>query len=115
MPILSVLIPAYNAEGTVEADETFVGGAARFMHKHKREEKIHGRGPMGKEIVFGLLERKTGRVRVQHVGTIERDHRECALALEPQRSWHYLPLNCGLRLFTNASTPSFLSSVANSR
>jgi transposase-like protein len=32
--------------GIVEADETFVGGAARFMHKHKREEKIHGRGPV---------------------------------------------------------------------
>ena len=25
--------------GTVEADETFIGGAARFMHKHKREQK----------------------------------------------------------------------------
>ena len=49
--------------GTVEADETFIGGAARFMHKHKREEKIHGRGPMGKAIVFGLLDRETGKVR----------------------------------------------------
>src|SRR5207249_6173446 len=38
--------------GTVEADETFIGGAARFMHRHKREEKVHGRGPGGKEIVF---------------------------------------------------------------
>lgn len=55
--------------GTVEADETFVGGAARFMHKHRRDAKIHGRGPMGKEIVFGLLERKTGRVHVEHVET----------------------------------------------
>ena len=55
--------------GTIEADETFVGGAARFMHKHKREEKIHGRGPMGKAIVFGLLERKTGKVRLHHVET----------------------------------------------
>jgi len=55
--------------GTVEADETFIGGAARFMHKHKRQEKVHGRGPGGKEIVFGLLERKTGRVHVEHVET----------------------------------------------
>jgi transposase-like protein len=55
--------------GTVEADETFIGGAARFMHKHKRQEKVHGRGPGGKEIVFGLLERKTGKVRVHHVET----------------------------------------------
>ena len=49
--------------GTVEADETFIGGKARFMHADKREEKIHGRGPMGKAIVFGLLERETGKVR----------------------------------------------------
>lgn len=55
--------------GTVEADETFIGGAARFMHKHKREQKVHGRGPGGKEIVFGLLERNTGKVRVHHVAT----------------------------------------------
>jgi transposase-like protein len=55
--------------GTIEADETFIGGAARFMHKHKREEKIHGRGPGGKEIIFGLLERNTGKVRVHHVAT----------------------------------------------
>jgi transposase-like protein len=55
--------------GTVEADETFIGGPARFMHKHKRDEKVHGREPGGKEIVFGLLERKTGKVRVHHVGT----------------------------------------------
>jgi transposase-like protein len=55
--------------GTVEADETFIGGAARFMHRHKRAEKIHGRGPGGKEIVFGLLERKTGRVHIEHVET----------------------------------------------
>ncbi len=55
--------------GTVEADETFIGGAARFMHKHRRDQKIHGRGPMGKEIVFGLLERKTGHVHIEHVET----------------------------------------------
>ena len=55
--------------GTVEADETFIGGAARFMHKHKRLEKIHGRGPGGKEIVFGLLDRETGKVRLRHVET----------------------------------------------
>ena len=55
--------------GEIEADETFIGGAARFMHKHKREEKIHRRGPQGKAIVFGLLERETGKVRVWHVTT----------------------------------------------
>ena len=33
--------------GTVEADETFIGGKARFMHKGRREKMIKGRGPMG--------------------------------------------------------------------
>src|SRR5579863_4471252 len=60
--------------GTVEADETFIGGKARFMHAHKREEKIKGRGPMGKAIVFGLLERETGKVRTSVVGTRRKHH-----------------------------------------
>lgn len=70
--------------GTVEADETFIGGAARFMHKHKREEKIHGRGPQGKAIVFGLLERKTGKVRVEHVET-RRKHELTAVVRDNVR------------------------------
>ena len=48
-------------EGTVESDETFVGGKAKNMHAKKRAEKIQGRGPIGKEIVQGVLERG-GRV-----------------------------------------------------
>jgi transposase-like protein len=55
--------------GTVEADETFIGQKARNMHAGKRAEKIHGRGPMGKEIVFGLLDRETGKVHLKHVRT----------------------------------------------
>ena len=43
--------------GTVEADETFIGGLSRNMHKHVREAKITGPGGCGKAIVFGLLER----------------------------------------------------------
>jgi len=43
--------------GQVEVDETFIGGKARFMHKDKRAEKIHGTGGMGKAAVMGLLER----------------------------------------------------------
>ena len=48
--------------GEVEADETFIGGKARNMHAKKRREKIHGRGPVGKAIVAGVLERG-GEVR----------------------------------------------------
>src|SRR5439155_12888964 len=43
--------------GQVEADETYIGGLARNMHKEKRAEKITGTGGAGKDIVMGLLER----------------------------------------------------------
>jgi transposase-like protein len=43
--------------GTVEVDETFIGGLSRNMHKHKREAKISGTGGAGKAVVMGLLER----------------------------------------------------------
>jgi transposase-like protein len=41
----------------VEVDETFIGGAARFMHADKRREKITDRGVKGKAAVMGILER----------------------------------------------------------
>lgn len=43
--------------GQVEADETYIGGLARNMHKHKKEKVIKGTGGSGKTIVMGLLER----------------------------------------------------------
>src|SRR5437879_1146362 len=61
-------------QGRVEADATFIGGKARNMHADKRAEKIHGRGPEGKAIVFGLLDRETGKVRTSVVGTRRKHH-----------------------------------------
>ncbi len=52
--------------GEVEVDETFIGGKARNMHKDKRTEKIHGRGPEGKAIGAAVLERG-GKVRAKVV------------------------------------------------
>jgi transposase-like protein len=52
--------------GTVQADETFVGGLSKNMHKSKREAKIQGRGAVGKTIVMGILE-KHGEVRAKVV------------------------------------------------
>jgi transposase-like protein len=60
--------------GTIEADETLIGGKARNMHKNRREEKIRGRGPDGKAIVFGLLGRETGKVRTSVVDTRRKHH-----------------------------------------
>ena len=58
--------------GPVEADETFIGGLARFMHAHKRAKKITGTGGSGKELVAGLLDRETGKVRVKYVANRKR-------------------------------------------
>ena len=44
-------------KGTIESDETFVGGKSKNMHKDVRARKITGRGPSGKAIVHGVLER----------------------------------------------------------
>jgi transposase-like protein len=52
--------------GEVEVGETFIGGKARNMHKSKREATITGRGPEGKEIVFGMVVRG-GKVVAGHV------------------------------------------------
>ncbi len=53
--------------GEVEADETYIGGKARYMHKKKREQKIRGRGPGSSKVaVMGLLERH-GEVRTKVV------------------------------------------------
>jgi transposase-like protein len=43
--------------GRVEADETYIGAKARFMHKNKRTGKT---GMVGKTAVLGLLEREAG-------------------------------------------------------
>jgi transposase-like protein len=56
--------------GAVESDETFIGGEARNMHVRKREQRIKGRGAVGKRIVHGLLERG-GEVRAKVVPTVD--------------------------------------------
>lgn len=43
--------------GTVEVDETFVGGKAKNMHRERKERTITGRGTSGKTIVMGILQR----------------------------------------------------------
>lgn len=44
-------------DGTIEVDETFIGGRARFMHRDRASRAVNGRGPVGKIAVMGLLER----------------------------------------------------------
>lgn len=56
--------------GTVEVDETFIGGKARNMHLAKRKKTITGRGATGKTVVMGMLERG-GKVKAHVIA--ERD------------------------------------------
>lgn len=56
-------------KGTVEADETYIGGKAKNMHRAKREKVISGRGTVGKTPVFTIVERG-GDARSQVVGEV---------------------------------------------
>jgi transposase-like protein len=62
----------FGGSGPVEADESMIGGLARFMHKDRKAAKIRGTGGAGKELVMGLLDRETGQVRVKHVQNRKR-------------------------------------------
>jgi transposase-like protein len=59
--------PTNKFSGQVEADETFIGGKARNMHKAKGAAKITGTGGKDKAAVLGILERG-GKVRTKVVG-----------------------------------------------
>ena len=55
--------------GTVEVDETYVGGKAKNMHKSVREKRIQGRGTVDKAPVVTLVERD-GRVKSQYMESV---------------------------------------------
>jgi transposase-like protein len=70
--------------GQIEADETFIGGKARNMHKEKRERVITGTGGKDKTAVMGILERG-GKVRTKVVDnrkkkTLQSEVRDHVLA-----------------------------------
>jgi transposase-like protein len=64
--------------GEVEADETYIGGKARFMHKERRHRVTkHGSKTKGKVAVMGLLERHTGgqsKMRLAIIPNSRRQH-----------------------------------------
>jgi len=68
--------------GTIEADETFVGGKSSNMHKSKREEKITGTGNVDKTAVMGLLQRTTeGAASQVRAGVVPNVKRETLLPI----------------------------------
>ena len=69
---------ASKLSGTVEADETYIGGKAENMHKWKREQVIKGRGTVGKTPVFTIVARG-GEVRSQVMKNVTGKHVQSAL------------------------------------
>ncbi len=57
--------------GEVEADESFIGGKSRNMHRSKRARAITGAPNRGKAIVMGILERG-GQIRASVVPNLSR-------------------------------------------
>ena len=57
----------------VEVDETFIGGAARFMHSGRRKRVITERGVKDKMPVVGILERG-GKVHANVIPTRRKHH-----------------------------------------
>jgi transposase-like protein len=80
------------ASGRVEIDETFVGGKARNMHKHVREQKITGTGGKDKTAVFGVLQRG-GKVQAKIVANRKKT------LLHEMVKQHVVP---GAEIFTDA-------------
>ena len=80
----------------VEVDETFIGGAARFMHKNKRAIRITSTGMKDKTPVVGILERG-GKVRT----AVIPNRRKKVLQTEIKKN-----VSAGSILFTD-SLPSY--------
>ena len=72
--------------GTVEADETFVGGKAINMHAKKKEEKIPGTGATGKVAVMGVLQRTTPECVSQVRATVVPDIRRATVQGEVRKA-----------------------------
>ena len=57
--------------GTVELDETYVGGKNKNKHFKKRKKGTQGRSLVDKSVVYGLMERG-GFVRVFHIKNLSK-------------------------------------------
>src|SRR6266851_2121490 len=84
--------PGNKLSGQVEADETFIGGKARNMHKSKRERVITGTGGKDKTAVMGILERG-GKVRT----TVIPNRKKHSLQTEVKKH-----VEAGAALYTDA-------------
>ncbi|MCI0349301.1 MAG: IS1595 family transposase [Acidobacteriales bacterium] len=59
--------------GTIEADETFIGGRFKNMHASKRARFARRGGTADKTAVFGLFDREQRKVRAMVMPNVRRD------------------------------------------
>ncbi|TKB61321.1 MAG: IS1595 family transposase [Nitrospira sp.] len=70
--------------GEVEADETYIGGKARNMHKDKKQKALKAEGYFRKAVVMGMLERDGEvRTKVLNVASAKVLAREIRANVEP--------------------------------
>ena len=70
--------------GEVEADETYIGGKARNMHKNKQAKTLKAEGYFRKAVVMGMLERDGEvRTKVLNVASAKVLAREIRANVEP--------------------------------
>jgi transposase-like protein len=70
--------------GEVEADETYIGGKARNMHKDKQRKVLKAEGSFRKAVVMGMLERDGEvRAKVLNVASAKVLAREIRAHVEP--------------------------------
>ncbi|HXM38599.1 MAG TPA: IS1595 family transposase [Gemmatimonadales bacterium] len=83
--------------GDVEADESFLGGAAKFMHHDKKKRVVRGTGGMDKVAVFGLLQRGKGKKASRVVASVVSRIRKKDLQKQVREK-----VKAGSALFTDA-------------
>jgi len=83
--------------GDVEADESFLGGAAKFMHHSKKKRVVRGTGGMDKVAVFGLLQRGKGKKASRVVASVVSRIRKKDLQKQVREK-----VKAGSALFTDA-------------
>lgn len=83
--------------GHVEADETFIGGKARNMHRDVRNRKVTGTGGKDKTAVMGILERGKDGKPSQVRATVIPNRRK--KAVQPELRNH---VAAGSAIYTDA-------------
>jgi transposase-like protein len=84
-------------KGEVEADETFIGGLSKNMHKRRRERTITGTGGAGKTAVLGILQRTSEEESSRATAKVVQNTRGETLQPEIRKS-----VEPGSTLYTDA-------------